>query len=129
MIAAIPPLGYKFGKGSELALNPVAAEVVRYIFDMYLIVQNLSDVARLCNAHGFTGQLGKPFTSHSIGKILRNPVYCGYRVFNGRLKPVKTPVIITPDDFDEVQQLLCARNVLVGRKCRKTTIRINEIGE
>lgn len=110
-------------------MNPVAAEVVRYIFDMYLIVQNLSDVARLCNAHGFTGQLSKPFTSHSIGKILRNPVYCGYRVFNGHLKPVKTPVIITPDDFDEVQQLLCARNALVGRKCRKTTIRINEIGE
>lgn len=110
-------------------LNPIAAETVRYIFDMYLIVRSLSDVARLCGTHGFTGQRGKPFTAYSISKILRNPVYCGYGVFNGRLKPVKTPVIIPPEDFDEVQQLLCARNALVGRKYRKTTIRINEIGE
>lgn len=110
-------------------LDPIAAETVRYIFDMYLIVQSLSDVVRLCGTHGFTGQRGKPFTAYSISKILRNPVYCGYGVFNGRLKPVKTPIIIPPEDFDEVQQLLCARNALVGRKCRKTTIRINEIGE
>lgn len=61
----------------------------------------------------------------AMAKHKRNPVYCGYGVFNGRLKPV----IIPPDDFDEVQQLLCTRNALVGRKCRKTTIRINEIGE
>lgn len=132
-IPAIPPLGYDFGCGADLVLDPIAAETVRYIFDMYLIVQSLSDVARLCDTHGFTGQRGKPFTAYSISKILRNPVYCGYGVFNGRLKPVKTPVktpvIIPPEDFDEVQQLLCTRNALVGRKCRKTTIRINEIGE
>ena len=129
MIAAIPPLGYKFGDGADLVLDPIAAETVRYNFGMYLIVQSLSDVVRLCGTHGFTGQRGKPFTAYSISKILRNPVYCGYGVFNGRLKPVKTPIIIPPEDFDEVQQLLCARNALVGRKCRKTTIRINEIGE
>jgi len=92
---------------------------------MYLIVQSLSDVARLCGTHGFTGRRGKPFTAYSVSKILRNPVYCGYGVFNGRLRPV----IIPPEDFDEVQQLLCARNALAGRKYRKTTIRINEIGE
>ena len=128
-IPAIPPLGYDFGRGADLVLDPIAAETVRYIFDMYLIVQSLSDVARLCGTHGFTGQRGKPFTAYSVSKILRNPVYCGYGAFNGHLKPVKTPVIIPPEDFDEVQQLLCARNALVDRKCRKTTIRINEIGE
>lgn|GEM_PF-2301178 len=129
VITAIPPLGYRFSKGSDLVLDPLSSDTVRYIFDMYLIIQNLSDVARLCGTHGFTGQRGKPFTAYSISKILRNPVYCGYGAFNGRLKPIKTPVIIPPEDFDEVQQLLCARNALVGRKCRKTTIRINEIGE
>lgn len=45
---------------------------------MYLIVQSLSDVVRLCDTHGFIGQRGKPFTAYSISKILRNPVYCGY---------------------------------------------------
>ena len=129
MIAAIPPLGYDFGNGFDLVVNPTDAETVRYIFDMYLIVQSLSDVARLGSTHGFTGRRGKPFTPFAISTILRNPVYCGYEVFNGHLKPAKTPVIIPPEDFDEVQQLLCARNALVGRKCRKSTIRIKDIGE
>ena len=129
VITAIPPLGYRFSKGSDLVLDPLSSDTVRYIFDMYLIIQNLSDVARLCSAHGFTGQLGKPFTSHSVGKILRNPVYCGYRVFEGQLKPVQTPVIVSTEDFNEVQQLLAERNALVGRKRKKTTIRINETGE
>lgn len=129
MITAISPLGYDFGCGTDLVLDPIAAETVRYIFDMYLIVQSLSDVALLCGTHGFTGRRGKPFTAYSVSRILRNPVYCGYGVFNGRLKPVQTPVIIPPEDFDEVQQLLSARNALVGRKRRKTTICINETGE
>lgn len=129
VIAAIPPLGYDFGNGSELVLNPIDAEIVRYIFDMYLIVQSLSDVARLCSTHGFTGRRGKPFTPFSISTILRNPVYCGYEVFNGHFKPVKTPVIIPLEDFDEVQQLMAFKNAYGGRKRRKTTIRINEKGE
>ncbi|WP_367997696.1 recombinase family protein [Ruminococcus champanellensis] len=55
-------------------------------------VHSLSDVARLCGTRGFTGQRSKLFTAYSISKILRNPVYCGYRVFEGQLKPVQTPV-------------------------------------
>ena len=105
-----------------LAINAKEAEVVRYMFDMYLTVYNLSVVATLCNLHGHTGKRGRPFTAQQISTILRNPIYLGGLLLNGIKVPFKSPQIVQDEVFYQVQTLLDDPLIHAGRKRKTNTI-------
>ncbi len=66
-----------------LAVNPQEAEVVRRVFSLY---QNegmgAHRIALLLNEEGIPGKKGGQWTSKTVRRMLRNPIYCGVLVNN-----------------------------------------------
>lgn len=66
-----------------LVVNPQEAEVVRRVFSLY---QNegmgAHRIALLLNGEGVPGKKGGRWTSKTIRRMLRNPIYCGVLVNN-----------------------------------------------
>ncbi len=66
-----------------LAVNPQEAEVVRRVFSLY---QNegmgAHRIALLLNGEGVPGKKGGRWTSKTVRRMLRNPIYCGILVNN-----------------------------------------------
>ncbi len=130
------PLGYtvedieKRGHRTKkrLAIDPVEAETVRLIFQLYLEGDAASgplgvkEVAKALNARGIRTRLGARFGVGPVHVILTNPLYVGEWRFNrrhaktGREKPiteviaVEVPPIIERETFDKVRRSLKARN-------------------
>lgn len=86
-IRNIPPYGYirkklEKQKGFTLEIVPHEAEIVKYIFDLYVNGINgqrlgCSKIARQLNAEQIKAAKGGDWTISSILSILRNPVYIG----------------------------------------------------
>ncbi|NJO54223.1 MAG: recombinase family protein [Bacteroidales bacterium] len=112
----------------RLAVDPIEAEVVRLVFDLYAHGDGRSgplgvkEVTKYLNAKGHRTRLGARFGVGTVHGILTNPVYVGEWRFNkreaktGRQKPVSevitmtVPAIIDRRTFDRVQDTLQAKN-------------------
>lgn len=113
-----PPLGYDLIK-HKLIVNPVEAEIVRFIYKNYAACGNLTAVARACNERGYCSktymprtsvlQVGVPLRAASIRKILMNPVYAGFVAVAGSLKPGVHQGIIARELWDKVARLRAAQ--------------------
>ena len=78
-----PPLGYDVDVNTkQLIINPVEAESVKLIFEMYADGYGYSPILeRLHNENRLTKN-GKEFQKNSLYSILSNPKYTGMYVFN-----------------------------------------------
>ena len=130
------PLGYRAEEAEKrgikvkkkLAVDPVEAETVKFIFQLYARGDGTSGplgikvlTARL-NAEGYRTKKGARFGVGSIHAILTNTVYVGEAFFNkrdsktGKKKPtsehisVPVPPIIKQAEFDAVQAQLRSRD-------------------
>lgn len=157
-------IGYDYDKNTkQIVLNDLEANIVRRIFSLRLEGKGARVIARLINEKGFRTKLGKEFSANTIQNILQNKTYCGYSRRNvffsegfgdltKRVKQPKSehilvkneniPVIITEEDFNQVQELIQSskhqyknvgknksKNPLVGKikcsKCGKNYIKVN----
>lgn len=108
-------LGYdKYGKDS-FTINVKEAEYVQYVFNNYLRLKNLSEVAKLCQQRGYVGKRGKQPTAYSISVILTRPIYCGYNTFCGSLYKGNHTPIISIEQYNRVQFLLKKQGKATGR--------------
>ena len=133
---ATAPLGYKVVESEKrgakikkkLDIDPVEAETVRLIFELYLNGDGQSgalgvkEIAKWLNARGYRTRRGTTFAVGSIHKKLINTVYIGRWQFNqtssktGERKPeeevidIPVPAIIEPHVFEQVQRQLHARS-------------------
>lgn len=109
-------LGYDLAGKDGFTINESEAGYVRYAFNMYLERKNLSEVARLCQEHGYRGKRGKSPTAYTVQVILTRPQYCGYNVFCGEIyKGSHQPIVDVPT-FNRVQTLLRRQGKTIGRK-------------
>lgn len=116
------PFGYRIervGKRSRLEVDEDQAEVVRKMFSLALKEGlGAQAVALRLNASGQTRD-GKAWGKNSVALILKNPSYCGQRLFNQvkhktrEAKPddevVRVdshPAIVSKDDFEKVQAMM-----------------------
>ncbi|MGC5324998.1 recombinase family protein [Brevibacillus sp. SYSU BS000544] len=127
-----PPFGYQLEQGN-LVVHHAEAEIVRLIFHLYLTCQNMNTVADKLFEQGIVTRSKKPFSVKTIRDLLRNPVYSGLLRYNYTRKqqvsgasqthklviappeewievPAALPAIITPSEFDSVQQLLITQS-------------------
>jgi DNA invertase Pin-like site-specific DNA recombinase len=137
---ATAPLGYRLVEAEKrgtrvkkkLDIDPVEAETVRLIFELYLHGDGKSgalgvkEIVKWLNAHGYRTRRGKTFGVGSLHKLLTNTVYVGRWKFNqassrtGERKPdeevveIPVPAIISSDVFEHVQRQLHARNPKVS---------------
>jgi site-specific DNA recombinase len=137
---ATAPLGFKLVEAErrgtkvkkKLDIDPVEAETVRLIFELYLHGDGKSgalgvkEIVKWLNARGYRTRRGKTFGVGSLHKLLTNTVYIGRWKFNqtssktGERKPdeevveIPVPAIISPGVFEHVQRQLHARNPKVS---------------
>lgn len=127
----LPPLGYDVDKSTKkLAINEYEAEAVRLMFKMTIEGQGYGRIIDELNGRGYTTKTGRAFGKNSIHDILRNEKYIGTYIFNKRSSKDAdgkrnnhkykgsdetirienaVPVIISKEEFEQVQQKLAHR--------------------
>ena len=116
-IGGRPPLGYIIDKVQhKLVINPVEANLVQRIFNMYLDERSLVAVAGKLNKEGETtkryvaesGRIfgGIQFRNTSIELIIKNQTYTGKVNYHGVLYPGEHAAIISDDIYQQAQKIL-----------------------
>ena len=100
---ATAPLGYKVGKDRTYEVDPVEAEIVKLIFQLYANGYSAEGVARVLNERGYRTRAGRMFSRRSFTKILKNEKYTGVYIYDGHRIDGGMPAIVPQDLFDKVQ--------------------------
>ena len=70
--------GYEVGLNGDLTVNPDEAQVVRWIFERYLVGDSLGKIAAGLEWQGILSPTGKPrWNREAIDKLLSNEKYTG----------------------------------------------------
>ena len=119
----LAPLGYRAvrvaaadGGGWTLEEDTATAPTVRLAFERYLATGQTLTVAQELREAGLTGRNGRPWSSQTVGYLLRNPAYAG-RIrrttgARGRARrlggwvPGRHPALVPVEDWERVQELL-----------------------
>lgn len=112
----------------RIIVDPVEAELVRLMFDLYLQGDGTSgpmgikEITKHLNAKGYRTRLGARFGVGTVHGILTNTVYVGAWSFNkrnaktGQVKPqtevipISVPAMVDRTIFDKVQKTLKAKS-------------------
>jgi len=116
-IGGRPPLGYDLDRvNHKLVINPVEADIVREIFNLYLEKRSLLSVAIALNEKGFTTKSytavkgnkfgGIKFKNTGIQLIIKNPSYTGKVSYKGQLYPGEHERIVSDEIFKAAQEIL-----------------------
>ena len=105
-----PPYGYCVGPRRRLQVVPEQGSVVRYIFRLYLKDGlGIRRIARRLNEEGLRTRRGWLWSMVTVRDLLRNRAYLGtYSRFGVRV-PASHPPLISPKDFQKVQERLDER--------------------
>ena len=109
-------IGYDLDGDKKYKVNPVEAETVRMIFDMFDHGASYAQMTEELNAQHRRTKRGKPFNANSFHTILRNRKYIGEYQWHDILIPNAIPAIIDKDLFDRVQKRLEVRKHTSVRK-------------
>ncbi|MGB7406793.1 MAG: recombinase family protein [Pacificimonas sp.] len=112
------PLGYDC-EDRKLIVNEAQATTVRHIFERYLKLGSISQLAEELARDGYRTKLriyksgrqvgGIPFLKGPLASLLKNRIYLGEVVHNGTAHPGEHDAVIDPGVFEQVQALI-ARN-------------------
>jgi site-specific DNA recombinase len=133
---SMAPMGYKLVEAEtraskvkkKLGIDPVEAETVRLIFNLYLHgdgqtgALGVKEVVKWLNGRGYRSRRGKTFGVGTIHRLLTNPVYVGRWRYNQKssktrekkagddIVEVSVPAIVDEHLFTRVQRQLHARS-------------------
>ena len=66
-------------------INPEEAELVERIFNKYLELESIRGVAKWLNSEGYKTRNHADWSTITVSRILRNPVYIGKVCYNKRI--------------------------------------------
>ena len=98
------PLGYKINSDKDYVVDENTAVVVRRIYEMYADGYTVKEICQELNAAGYKTSTGKPFSYHSLHRILSNPKYIGRYECMGVTIENAIPRLIDDATFKKVQQ-------------------------
>jgi len=124
------PFGYIKNEHHYLEIDPIAAPIVRKIFDEFLSGEEITEIARKFEKNGYRrGE--KEITYYDVSRILKNKIYTGHiylqtleQKHNGPEKVRKAtivsdyrhPAIILDEEYEIVQKRLNARLIQKRKK-------------
>jgi len=122
------PYGYDYVDG-KLIKNEREAEGVRIIFEYYIEGYSTTDIAYELDKAGYPTKHDGCWSARTVGKILKNPVYCGYLEWENEVYRYNHERIIEIKIFNEVQEMIYnnTRNKRLKRKPRKLSIPKEEL--
>lgn len=100
-----PPLGYKKGDDGRLEVLDDEARFVRDIFEMYVEMRSMPEVAHSLNQQGQTTKTGKPWSPRAVGDVLRNEIYVGLYAVADVEDYIDEYRILDSELFDRVQRV------------------------
>jgi site-specific DNA recombinase len=105
------PYGYRVDPDTcRLVPHFDEQHVVQEIFRLYASTrQGTRAIADHLNAHGRRTKNGKPWSGHTIGRMLANRLYLGEVGFRDVIVARAHPPLVHPDLFDQCQAILQAR--------------------
>ncbi len=105
------PYGYDLDRDLDLPVpNEAEAAIVRQIFASYAQDRlGTRAIATALNQRGIPTKTGKPWSGHTIGRMLANRVYLGEKVFGDINVPDAHEPIISPSLFKDAQQIMTTR--------------------
>jgi len=108
------PRGYRITRSvhrSMVEIDAVQGPLVRRAFEICANdYQGLVDLRWRLAAAGLRTRAGRPVSNGYLGRLLRNPFYCGRMSWNGDLYPGAHPLLVEPKLFEAVQNILAARS-------------------
>lgn len=99
-----PALGYKINADRRFEIDPVGAEIVKYMFNAYDSGAKIAEMMKYCEEHNYKSTTGKPFGHNAFYHILTNDRYIGVYRFMDVVIPNGIPAIIDEDQFKRVQR-------------------------
>jgi DNA invertase Pin-like site-specific DNA recombinase len=99
------PFGYDYVDG-ELRVNDYESVVVKKIFDLYLEGNGSSAIAEELDNSNYKTKRGGVWSARTIGKILKNPVYCGHMKWENVIYKGTHERLISVEDYNEVQRMI-----------------------
>jgi site-specific DNA recombinase len=111
------PFGYTMAKGA-LWLHESEAPVVKRIFESYLALNSLSDVADALNAQGLRARKGQLWSKKLIHRVLRCKIVAGWVPYGDEHFEGKHERIIERELFEVVQAKLSRQRQHGGAKAK-----------
>ena len=100
-----PPLGYELTTDGRLYINEQEAELVQSIFEEYIAIRSMADVARSLNADENSAGQSDNWTAATISSLLQNRLYIGLYTVGDVEKSVPDHRIISDDLFEEATEV------------------------
>jgi site-specific DNA recombinase len=102
------PYGYHF-QDHHLAIVPEECAVVQEIYDDYLALCTLQDIADRLNSRGVPTKKGTKWQKATVRNVLSSPLYTGILVWDGILQNMPSLAVVEVSQQERAQQLLRAR--------------------
>jgi site-specific DNA recombinase len=105
------PYGYLVDPTThKLVPHPDEQHTVREIFNLYAGTRmGTRAIAERLNSHGKRTRVGKPWSGHTIGRMLANRLYLGEVGFRDVVAENAHPALVDSDLFTQCQRILEAR--------------------
>lgn len=102
------PFGYRRvpGRRGRIEIDPVEAEVVRFVFRLYRRRRTIRGVLRALRAEGYVTRSGKPWSGSGVSWLLGNRTYLGELRFGKIVKLRAHPALVRRAHFEEVQAIM-----------------------
>lgn len=100
------PYGYRSNSEGHFEVDPATAPIVQEIFRRVAEGHTYQDIADDLNKRGVLTGRGQPWGKNSFQNIMRNERYTGIYIFNGIRIDGGMPQIISPAQFEEVQNVI-----------------------
>ncbi len=101
---ASPPFGYDLSPEETLTINDEEAALVRRIYNDYVEVRSMPQMAHELNAEGISTKQGEDWSRWSVRKILANELYRGQYRLGDYEEYVEEYRIVSDDLFEAVTE-------------------------
>ncbi len=98
------PLGYDV-KDKELIINEKEAKIVRHIFERYVELKSMAELARELNSQGYRTK-ADIFKKATVRRIITNPIYMGKIRHYDKEYEGKHDAIIEEEKWQKAQELI-----------------------
>lgn len=103
------PYGYVYNNG-KLEVVKDEAHAVRAIYNMYRRGSTLDDIASFLNKAEIPAKKGGQWCKQSVSNILHNPLYAGYRSWDGIVCKGEQEAIVSTEIYESINGPLLVTN-------------------
>ncbi|SFL21614.1 Site-specific DNA recombinase [Halogranum rubrum] len=96
-----PPLGYELSIDGRLRISAEEARLVNQIFERYVEVKSMPEVAHELNRQAVSTKRGNEWTSRAVRDVLRNALYIGCYVVSEISKDIPEYQIVSKELFEK----------------------------